>query len=410
VGRYLLFLFPALLLILALLSEEPQKLLSGLSAIWLHPGVLVTDYFEVGGIPATLLNVALVGFVGGVLLLLVPALRGDHIASWCTLMAFAFFGKNPLNILPILFGCFLFTRFARKDFREFLPASLFATSLAPVVGLLVWGWRLRFELAVVSGILSGFLTLAIAPRAASFHSGYNLYNIGFSGGIVGILLCALFEGFGLKVESAFLWKEHAPPCVPLVLILLFSCFVFAGFLMDPRVFRQWKIILASSGKDIVDFFSLSPSATLCNMGVTGILGVFYVLLVEGSFNGPVLGGIFTMVGFAAFGKHPRNVFPVIFGVYLGTLCAPFRACEPGPLLAALFSSALAPLAGAFGIFAGVLAGFLHLFVAMSIGALHGGINLYNNGFAAGFVAAIVLSVFSWRGFLLTKVREERLTD
>ncbi|WP_438318973.1 DUF1576 domain-containing protein [Candidatus Caldatribacterium sp. SIUC1] len=34
--------------------------------MWRHPGVLITDYFEVGGILATLLNVALVGFVGGV--------------------------------------------------------------------------------------------------------------------------------------------------------------------------------------------------------------------------------------------------------------------------------------------------------------------------------------------------------
>jgi len=396
VGRHLLLLFPVLPLVLALLNEEPQKLLSGLSAIWQHPGVLITDYFEVGGIPATLLNVALVGFVGGVLLLLVPAFRGDHIASWCTLMAFAFFGKTPLNILPILFGCFLFTRFARKDFREFLPASLFATSLAPVVGLLAWGWRFRFELAAISGILSGFLTLAIAPRSASFHSGYNLYNIGFSGGIVGILLCALFEGFGLEVEPVFLWKEHVPPCVPFALVLLFSCFVLAGFLMDSQVFRRWKVILASSGKGIVDFFSLSPSATLCNMGATGILGVLYVLLVRGNFNGPVLGGIFTMAGFGAFGKHPWNVLPVLFGVYLGTLCAPFRACDPGPLLAALFSSALAPLVGTFGILAGILAGFLHLFVAMSIGTLHGGVNLYNNGFAAGFVAAIVSGILSWR--------------
>ncbi|WP_438315538.1 DUF1576 domain-containing protein [Candidatus Caldatribacterium sp. SIUC1] len=79
-----------------------------------------------------------------------------------------------------------------------------------------------------------------------------------------------------------------------------------------------------------------------------------------------------MAGFAAFGKHPRNVLPILFGVYLGTLCAPFRACEPGPLLVALFSSALTPLAEAFGILAGVLAGFLHLFVTMGIGTLYRG--------------------------------------
>ncbi|MEN3183980.1 MAG: DUF1576 domain-containing protein [Atribacterota bacterium] len=406
----LYLLLPSLfLLLLALGIGDFEEFLPGFLVILKHPGILITDYFAIAGIPATLFNVALVGCIGWGLLFCTYTITGNHVAALLTLMGFAFFGKNPLNILPVLLGCFLFACVARKPFGEILPASLFATSLAPVVGLLFCHWNFRFELALISGILGGFLTLAIASKVVSFHSGYNLYNVGFSGGIVGSLLAALFEGFGFTVKPLLSWKEHAPPEIPLVLSVALASLLIFGFLVDRQVLSRWKYLLSLSGKPPSDFLSYSPSATLWNMGITGLLGVIYVLLVRGSFNGPVLGGIFTMVGFAAFGKHPKNVFPILAGVYLGTLCSSFEAHDPGPLLAALFSSALAPLAGEFGILAGVLAGFLHLFMVMNVGILHGGLNLYNNGFAAGFVAVVVASVFSWKDTLSESLKK-RLTD
>ncbi|MCS7242772.1 DUF1576 domain-containing protein [Candidatus Caldatribacterium sp.] len=401
-------LFPSLfLLLLALSSGDFKELSVGLLTIMKHPGILITDYFAIAGIPATLLNVALVGLIGWGFCLGAPAITGNHIAALLTLMGFAFFGKNLFNILPVFLGCFLFARASRKPFQEVLPASLFATSLAPVVGFLFCHWGFRLELALISGTLSGFLTLAIASRVASMHSGYNLYNVGFAGGIVGSLLAALLKGFGFAVESVLSWREQIPLEVPCVLSGALLFLVLLGFLADRQVFSRWKQLLSLPGKSPSDFFSCCSSATIWNMGVTGLLGVIYVLLVRGSFNGPVLGGIFTMVGFAAYGKHLRNVLPILAGVYLGTMCSSFKAHEPGPLLAALFSSALAPLAGEFGIVAGILAGFLHLFVAMNVGVLHGGLNLYNNGFAAGFVAVVVAGVFSYKR--VTKTFEERLT-
>jgi len=66
--------------------------------------------------------------------------------------------------------------------------------------------------------------------------------------------------------------------------------------------------------------------------------------------------------------------------------------DPGAILAALFGTTLAPIAGTFGPFVGILAGFIHLSVVMNVGFLHGGMNLYNNGFAGGIVAAVFISV------------------
>jgi len=131
---------------------------------------------------------------------------------------------------------------------------------------------------------------------------------------------------------------------------------------------------------------------LLNMGLSGAIGMAYVLTVGGELNGPVIGALLSIVGFAAFGKHPVNFVPVIAGVFLGSLAKPWGAADPSILLAALFGTNLAPIAGRFGWHWGVVAGFIHSSAALSVGSVHGGLNLYNNGFAAGIVASILAPV------------------
>ena len=58
----------------------------------------------------------------------------------------------------------------------------------------------------------------------------------------------------------------------------------------------------------------------------------------------------------------------------------------------LFSTTLAPIAGEFGVMAGLIAGFLHSSVALNVGIVYGGMNLYNNGFAGGLVAIFMVPV------------------
>ena len=41
-----------------------------------------------------------------------------------------------------------------------------------------------------------------------------------------------------------------------------------------------------------------------------------------------------------------------------------------------------------------MAGWLHLAVVQSIGTVHGGLNLYNNGFSAGIVAGFLLPIMN----------------
>ncbi|HHF09411.1 MAG TPA: DUF1576 domain-containing protein, partial [Candidatus Atribacteria bacterium] len=116
---WMLFLYLNVLPFLALHEESPPGLITGLLRILSHPGILVSDYFGIGGTGAALLNAYLIGIIGWALLWkFVPRLQGEHIAAWCTMVGFAFFGKNLLNTLPILFGCYLFSFLSKRHFSE----------------------------------------------------------------------------------------------------------------------------------------------------------------------------------------------------------------------------------------------------------------------------------------------------
>ncbi|BCJ95416.1 hypothetical protein acsn021_29850 [Anaerocolumna cellulosilytica] len=52
------------------------------------------------------------------------------------------------------------------------------------------------------------------------------------------------------------------------------------------------------------------------MSLIGFLSLVYVLMIGGVVNGPVLAGIFTVIGFGAFGKHLKNSLPVVIGELL----------------------------------------------------------------------------------------------
>ncbi|WP_295884651.1 DUF1576 domain-containing protein [uncultured Thiohalocapsa sp.] len=109
-------------------------------------------------------------------------------------------------------------------------------------------------------------------------------------------------------------------------------------------------------------------------------------------TGLVIGALLSVAGFGAFGKHVLNISPIMAGVFLGTLLKPLGAADPSLQLAALFATNLAPIAGHFGWHWGVVAGFTHSSAALTVGGAHGGLNLYNNGFAAGIVASILAPV------------------
>jgi hypothetical protein len=117
-----------------------------------------------------------------------------------------------------------------------------------------------------------------------------------------------------------------------------------------------------------------------------------VIALNFPLSGPMVAGIFTFMAFGSYGKHLRNSLPVITGLIIASAIPGFSLINLGPSIAVFFVTALAPVAGKFGLFYGLLAGFLHLLIAPQALALQGGFDLYNNGFTAGLVAGIVVVI------------------
>lgn len=396
------FVLPVLLLVAGVWVDPPRTIATGLWRIITSPSVLLTDYLEVGGRGATLVNAALCGIVSCLMVLLFRLdFNGPFIAAVYTVIAFAFFGKNILNIWPIFAGVALYARFQKVPFRNYALVALFGTTLAPLVSYIAFGSWMNglpgLGLAVAAGILVGFLLPPLATHMLQFHAGFNIYNIGFTGGIIGSFFIAIMRGFHFEVSTILLLSTDHDLFFKILLNTFFLCMVAVGLVLGLRQPHQLrdalKKIHASSGRLVSDFTQIGDyPSTLVNMGVMGLITSVYVVLLGGQFNGPTIGGILTVVGFAAFGKHARNSCPVMLGVYLASLVKVWETNATGVVIAGLFGTTLAPVTGQYGLLAGIAAGFCHLSIVMNVAVLHGGVNLYNNGFSGGFVASFLVPI------------------
>ena len=179
----------------------------------------------------------------------------------------------------------------------------------------------------------------------------------------------------------------------ILLSVLFGGMILYSLLTDRTAWKGYKNIIKSYGLGGTDYYKAEGGApTLINMGVNGLAVMWIVVLTGAHLNGPTIGSIFTVVGFSATGKHLRNILPVMFGVLFASLFKNWSITDPAVTLALLLSTTLAPIAGEFGVIAGVIAGFLHSSVALNVGIVYGGMNLYNNGFAGGIVAIFLVPV------------------
>ena len=387
--------FCMVLFVIGFLVNSPDEILQGEWQIITSPSILITDYIALANLGAALVNAGIVTLMGlGLAWLINARFNGYFLAGVFTLAGFAFFGKNPFNILPIILGVYLYDRFfSHQPMKDLIAPLLFGTTLGPVVSQLAFGFNLGWSglvLGIVLGVFSGILAAALMRHIYTFHMGYNLYNTGTTGGFVATVIYMFLRGFGFKIQPLFYWStEYTGFLTGLTCSILFLT-ILIGFLWGGNL-DGYKKIWRNSGRLTADFVEISDLGTsMVNMGIVGLIALGYIHFVGGDVNGATLAGVFTVYAFGALGKHPRNILPIMLGVYL--MCIPkiWLHAEPGPLLAALFCTTLAPLAGKFGLLAGLAAGAMHLPMVMHVGSLHGYMNLYNNGFAGGLAMLIIV--------------------
>lgn len=374
------------------------SIVEGIIRIVWEPDFLITDYFVVGGIGAAFVNAGLLALASiGLIYFSRMDMSGHSITSVCLMFGFSLFGKNLLNIWLILVGVILYSEYHKSPPGRYLYVGLYGTSLSPIITQLMHiehtPFPVRVGLCAMTGIVIGFVLPPLSTHVHYAHKGYSLYNVGFAGGIIATVIISLFKSFGFSVESRLIWYTGGNLLFAIILSILFVAMILCGLVYGDHPLEHYQNILRSRGCGGTDYLgSEGGGATLINMGVNGLFVTFFLLVVGADINGPTIGGIFTVVGFSATGKTVRNIAPVMLGVWLASLAKQWSITDPSATLALLLSTTLAPIAGEFGVVAGLLAGFLHSSVALNVGIVYGGMNLYNNGFAGGIVAIFLVPV------------------
>lgn len=385
-------------IVFGLAIDGPGEVVRGIAAILTTRDTLLTDYFGIAGIGGSLVHTGILTLLACSLYHHVRApIGGVSLACLFLLLGFGLFGKNLLNVWFIIAGVWIYARFRCEPFAKHINTAFFGTALAPVVTEILFSTVLptavSLPLAVATGLLISFILPPAAAQLSKAHMGFALYNVGFTAGLVGVLVVALLTSYDLVPKPVFIWTTGHNLQLGSFMGVMFLSLMMLGLAIDRRAPARLKDVLRSSGQAPSDFIALAGlGATLLNIGLTGLLAMVYILAIGGDINGPVIAGLLSVAGFGAFGKHPFNITPVMLGVVLGSLAKPWGIADPAIQLAALFSTNLAPVSGHFGWRWGTLAGYIHSSAALSVAPVHGGLNLYNNGFASGIVASVLVPV------------------
>ncbi len=387
----------------AVICPDRAQMVTGLANILMSPAQITKDYFIIGSVSGTFLNVGLV-MAAFTAMLYIPGTvsKGSTVAAYFLTAGFSTWGINFLNIWPFVLGVLVLSLVKRKPFSQYVDLAMFSTALCPLVSELLLRYPNAEEvhaitltsalLALAVGMAVGFLTPAMAAHSPNLHKGFDLYSAALPGGLLGFFLVALlYKTLGHDVPAITpTLGDGRPEIVWTFCGVFFGLCVLAGFLVNGKSFKGYLDLLKDTGHK-ADFTSkYGAGLAIMNVGVYGLFIVAYYILVGGSFNGVTLGIIFCMVCWGAAGAHPGNVWPIMLGYVIASQFGVNAVNAQAILIGLCFASGLAPISGVYGWWAGVIGGAAHYILVTSVPALHGGFCLYNGGFTALLIAVILV--------------------
>lgn len=394
--RNVLLFLALLTFIYALFMPDIDNLGPNMLKLLTNQAYLVHDFFEISGLAATFFNVGLHFLLAYYLMKRneISGLYGLQIAAVGIFVGHAFFGSNILNVLPIILGVTIYAKWAGHSLKLYTAISMFSCAMSPLVSYVIFvhGFNcLSLICGIAVGLVIGFCAPPLSEAFIRFHQGYTLFNFGFTTGMLAMLITSFFGYFNLEIKSVeYLSSIYHKELSYYILIVIAFILLFILLCKRPSL-RKIRKLLKDTGRAPSDFItSYGSGNTLCNMCFTTSIYLFFILLLRFPLNGTLLGGLFTILGFSAFGIHPKNCFSVALGVIIAALLACENLASQRLLLTLLFSAGLAPIAGEFGWVAGLVAGFVHFNLTTVVINLHLGMSLYNNGFTSAFVAALIV--------------------
>ena len=429
-SRFLLLFFAFVIgvfLIGAVCMPDRGQMFSGLWQIVSGPSKISTNYFAVGGVSATLLNMALVCaiFLAAFLLLGAKANNVTNLGFLLTL-GFSSWGINVLNIWFPMLGVALYCLVRKEKLSANANALLYSTGIAPLITELMVRYltpeTVGFTpagvlLALVVGLFIGFILPAGLAFSPKVHQGFDLYSAAVPIGMTAFLLQGvLYKTMGVALPAApdaETLKIAAPVAVNVFCCILFGLCVVLALAMGTSPKAYWQMI---GGKKFVANISATAGngLFLMNVGVYGLVILAYYNLVGGTMNAITFGIIFCMLACCDSGSNPVTVLPIMLGYWLSSLVFGWFsglvggtfACAVNAqaiLVGLCFANGLSTFSGRYGLGYGFAAAVLHYLLVTTVPNLHGGYCLYNGGFTAAFVCILLLPILE----RFCKTREER---
>ena len=411
--------FSLAFLVAALCAGNLGQLIPGFVTIVTAPSQFTKDYFAFGGLGSTFLNVGLVGMACWAISKFSGLkANGTTVAGYFLCVGFSPFGLNFVNIWPFFLGVFLYSKYKKAKFNTVANLAMFATALAPFASEMLFRYPnaepvgftfLGLILALIIGVVTGFCMPALCAHAQNFHKGFDLYNAGPAAGFLAMVyFCLMYKCPGIEKPGNTLVGDGNFGFVLVFCLVIFLACLIAGYIMNGKSFKGYGELLKDSGHK-VDFGAKygAPVMTI-NFGVYGLfLVAVYTILhvtVGAKFTGPTFGAILCAFTFVAAGAHPMNYFPIVIGYVLMSFYGSWDMSTQGILVGMAFASGVAPIAGKYGVVAGILAGAIHAALVTTVPDFHGGFCLYNGGFTSGIVAFVMIPVLE----SFCKTKEEKL--
>jgi len=387
-----------IMIILAFIFNTPKEIFVGYKNILLSSSILTTDYIAIGTLGGALVNAASILILNLVILrLLNLRMSGLIYAALYMILGFSFFGKNILNSLPIYIGIYLYAFLNKIPVKNLVISLLFSSGISPLVSYLIFGFDLAYyisiPLGIGAGIVAGLMVPAISSHTIKFHQGYNLFNVGFSLGIISLAFNGVLRAFNLRASEISILSNNHNLFLYLFVAILALVLLIAGIILNPKSFKMTPDLYKRSGRLVSDYIrDYGVSIVMINQASLLTFEILICLIFKIELNGAIFGTILAVSGFAGAGLHLKNTSFVMLGAILMCLITKTNITSTSIIIGILFSAGVAPIAGRYGIVAGIIAGMLHIAILPLCRSFQGGYDLYNNGFCAGFVACILIAI------------------
>lgn len=387
-----------IMIILAFIFNTPKEIFVGYKNILLSSSILTTDYIAIGTLGGALVNAASILILNLVILrLLNLRMSGLIYAALYMILGFSFFGKNILNSLPIYIGIYLYAFLNKIPVKNLVISLLFSSGISPLVSYLIFGFDLAYyisiPLGIGAGIVAGLMVPAISSHTIKFHQGYNLFNVGFSLGIISLAFNGVLRAFNLRASEISILSNDHNLFLYLFAAILALVLLIAGIILNPKSFKMIPDLYKRSGRLVSDYIrDYGVSIVMINQASLLTFEILICLIFKIELNGAIFGTILAVSGFAGAGLHLKNTSFVMLGAILMCLITKTNITSTSIIIGILFSAGVAPIAGRYGIVAGIIAGMLHIVILPLCRSFQGGYDLYNNGFCAGFVACILIAI------------------